>query len=350
MNKFITYGIILLTLFVGCEDIYTPDIDEVDEAIVADARIVNGQNENYIRLYKSLGFNEQGYNYPDITGATITLIDSNGIEYPVPETGEGISLVDFILNPQLEYKLRIEYLDDTFESTFEPVPQSPDLDTVYGYPETVVVEIGGENDINDYRKKAGLQMYTDITQENELPYYRFTARKVLEYVYIENLGSDVLPEIYHYKWKSYFPQGSFNIAAPPEYSASSDIIKHPLFFIDESVYMEQDNFFVGWIVIIYQYGLSKSAYDYYNDLNNQLESEGRIFDPLYVQARNNLRCINNPEELILGNFEISTVTEHRYFVRFISEVDGYRLEPITNRIEIPLEGETIDVYPDFWEH
>ena len=350
MKKRIIYGLCIIWAIIGCEDIYTPDIEEVDEAIVADARIVNGQAENFIHLYKSLGFNEKGYNYPDITGATITLIDSEGTEYPLPEMGEGISLVDFNLNPQLDYKLRIEYLDDTFESTFEPVPQIPGLDTVYGYPETVVVETGGENNVNDYREKSGFQLYTDITLENELPYYRFTARKVLEYVYIENYGSEVLPEIYHFKWKSYFPQGSFNIAAPPEYSASSDIIKHPLFFIDQSVYLEQDNFFAGWIIIIYQYGLSKSAYNYYRDLNKQLESEGYIFDPLYVQARNNLRCTNNQEELILGNFEISTVTEHRYFVKYISEKHGYELRPVTNRSEIPLEGETIDEYPEFWEH
>jgi len=54
--------------------------------------------------------------------------------------------------------------------------------------------------------------------------------------------------------------------------------------------------------------------------------------------------------VILGNFEISTVTEHRYFVKYISEKHGYELRPIANRYEIPLEGETIDEYPDFWEH
>ena len=67
------------------------------------------------------------------------------------------------------------------------------------------------------------------------------------------------------------------------------------------------NRFQGWIVIMYQYGLSESAYYYYKDLNNQLQAEGKIFDPLYVQPESNLKCVNNPEQLILGNFEISSV-------------------------------------------
>lgn len=350
MHKLIIYSFLLTALIVGCEDIYTPDIDEVDNVIVADARIVNGWTYNYIRLYESLGFNEKGSGYPGITGATIIIVDDEGGEYPVPEIGEGISGVDIDLKPDLNYKLKIEYKGDTFESTFEPVPKVPDLDTVYGFPETIVIQEGGENDVTNFRERDGFQLYTDITTETDMPYYRFTARKVLQYVYIENLGSDTEVEIYHYKWKSYFPQGTFNIAAPPEYSGSNNIIKHPLFFIEESVYMEEDNFFAGWILILYQYGLSKSAFNYYDDLNKQLESEGRIFDPLYVQARNNLKCSNRPEELILGNFEISSVKEHRYFIKFISDKYGYKLEPTSSRIDIPLSGETIDELPEFWEH
>jgi hypothetical protein len=346
----IAYHILFVALILGCEDIYSPNIDEVENVIVADARIVNGRTDNYVHLYKSLGFNEKGFDYPDVSGASIALIDSEGGEYPLMEIGEGISSVDCTLDPEMEYKLRIEYMDNIFESDFEPVPNVPDLDTVYGFPEVKIIQTGGENDVNDFREKEGFQLYTDITTESELPYYRFTARKVLQYIYIENMGSEFLDEIYHYKWKSSFPQGTFNIAAPPEYANTNDIIKHPLFFMEESVYMEEANFYAGWILILYQYGLSKSAYNYYNDLNKQLESEGRIFDPLYVQARNNLKCTSDPEEIILGNFEISTVTEHRYFIKFISDEQGYKLKPISNRIDIPLSGETIDEYPEFWEH
>jgi len=349
MMRLITYSLLLLWLFSGCEDIYDPKIDAVENVLVTDARIVYGENNNYVRINKSQGFNDKDLGYPSISGGELTIIDSSGKEYDLPEVETGVFSVNFQINPELRYKLKIDYLGDTFESSFESVPQLPDLDTVYGIAETKISQSGGENSVNDFRQVRGVRLYADNSSETEMQYYRFTARKVLQYVYIENLGSDILPEIYHYKWKSFFPQGTFNIAAPPEYSSSNEIIKHPLFFIEESVFMEEDNFFAGWILIFYQYGLSKSAYNYYADLNKQLESEGRIFDPLYVQARNNLKCINNPEELILGNFEISTVTEHRYFVKFISEQDGYKIEPISNRIYIPLSGETIETPPDFWE-
>jgi hypothetical protein len=153
-----------------------------------------------------------------------------------------------------------------------------------------------------------------------------------------------------YGWYSYYPHDYYNIAAPPEYSVSTDVLKHPLYFMELKATRDTGQFFGGWILILYQHALSKNAYSYYKDLNSQLIAEGRLFDPVYVQARNNLRCTSNPNLLILGNFEISTVGETRYFVRFLSEKEGYIVKPIPYFYQIPESGEQLDLMPDFWEN
>jgi hypothetical protein len=347
MKKLITYGFFLvLVLFAACEDIYTPDIEKRENVIVVDARIVAGKNDNYIRLTESLSFIDYKAKYPSVEGADVSVFDNSDNVFSLPEVEPGVFHVNFQLDPESEYKIIINYNGNTYESAYESVPEVPEVDSIYGFEETKIIIEGGENSVGDFRETIGFQLYSDM--QSEAPYYRFTARKVLQTIFVEDRGLEI--ELYHYMWKSYFPTGSFNIATAPEFSNSNSVIKHPLFFLNRRIALEEDTYFAGWIIIIYQHGLSNSAYNYYKDLNNQLNSEGRLFDPLYVQARNNLKCTNNVGQLILGNFEISTQKEYRFYVRFISDAQGYKVKEIDEFYEIPLQGDEIDEYPDFWEH
>lgn len=333
--------------FSSCEDIYTPDVDAREGVMVADARIDFGENNNYIHLYKSIGFNDVYKGYPAVKNAEVLIVDSNGNEYLIQEEDDGFYPILFQLNPEFAYKLIIRYEGNVYESSFESVPEIPTIDTVYGKQEARVLIEGGEDSVDDFRYTIGLQTYCDIGTKTESPYYRFTARKVLQYYFVETFEFE--DPIVHYTWESYFPTDIFNIASPPEYSNGNNIEKHSLFFLNRGVPLEEDNYFAGWILIINQFGLSQSAHNYYTDLNNQLNSEGRLFDPMYVQPRNNLLCTSDPDQLILGNFEISRSKEYRYYVKYISDEKGYMVKPIPYFYDIPREGVIQDIYPDFWE-
>ncbi len=360
MKRIIPYSILFLATITACEDIYNPDVGQVEDALVIDARIEASGFESYVRLTKSLGFNESENGFQPVSGAKVFLISNDNKFYPISETQNGLYPVRFSLNPELQYKIKVEHSGVVYESSFEEVPSTPDLDTVFGIQETKFFLQGGEKDINNAIKKEGVQLYTNILNEKEMPYYRFTARKVLEYTYSVTIGQGPVMQDYTiYGWQSSFPSESFNIAAPPGFSLKTDILKHPLYFIEKRPYLNHSHIwqdvlqrgltnYIGYILIIYQHGLSISGYDFYKDLNSQLNSEGRMLDPLYVQARNNLKCTSDPQKTVLGNFEISKVKEHRFYVRYASEKIGYYLEPIYNYSPIPLAGESAEV-PDFWE-
>jgi hypothetical protein len=351
MNRILKYYFLLVIALVGCEEIYTPKIESRESIIVADARIVAGNSDNVIKLYESRGFNDESYRYPNISGATVYIIDNYENRVELNETSPGIFPVQMNLIPGNEYKIIILHNGHIFESTYEPVPQIPELDTVYGIPETKLVIESGNNDADDIREREGLQLYTDILNEKNLPYYRFTARKIIQYTYPVEvvIRGEVFIEIM-YNWDSFNPQNLFNIAAPPEFSATTNILKHPLFFMEKSISTGNDHSFAGWILILNQYGISKSGYNYYNDLNKQLGSDGKMFDPIYVQARSNLKCTSDSKQLILGNFEISAYREHRFFVKYISEKDGYLIKPIPYFYQIPQFGNSLSTPPDFWEY
>ena len=350
MDKFFKYYFLLVFALTACEQIYTPKIESRESVIVADARIVDGKSDNFIRLYESKGFNDDSNKYPNIVGAQVYIVDNNYDEVKLNESADGIFPVTVNLNPDNKYKIRIEYGGNTFESSFEPVPEIPDLDTVYGIAGTKIIQQSGDNNVNDFKEVAGVQLYADILTKNDLPYYKFTARKVIQYTYPVLDEEEVWQTMY--AWLSTYPKDLYNIASPPEFSTSTEILKHPLFFMEKSVRSSVDSgyYFAGWILILNQCGLSESGYNYYDDLNNQLGSEGRLFDPLYVQARSNLKCVNDSKQLILGNFEISSFKEHRFFVQFMSNKTGYLVKPIPYFYEIPLSGKQMTYPPDFWEY
>ncbi|WP_163321947.1 DUF4249 domain-containing protein [Draconibacterium mangrovi] len=352
MKRIVTYSFILFILLAGCEDVYRPEIDVVDNVLVADARIAADQSVNYIDLYESVAYYDNASTGPAVTDAVVRLIDNNGSELKLPHYSGGRYRLNSLLNPNLQYKLKIEYRGEEYESAFEVVPQKPSIDSVYGFEEVEIRQESGDNDVDNVDRLEGVRLYADITPNNENPYCRFTTRFVLQYNYVIEVPGpfgSTMPETV-YGWKSSYPQKTFNIAAPPEYSASKEIKKHPLYFLKNRVKYEEEHIFSGWIVILYQHGITKSAYNYYDDLNKQLEAGGKIFDPLYVQARSNLRCTTNSDQKILGNFEISVNSETRYFLRYISETSGFALHEIEERYHIPSSGEQVSIMPEWWEH
>ncbi len=331
MKKIILYGFLFLGMFTACEDIYTPEIDVIDNMLVVDARIVSGQSVK-------------------LTGPLVSIISSNGTVTVLDTVRKGSTNVSMNFEPDIQYKLKIEYKGETYESAFEPVPAIPQIDTVYGIPKTEITRPDGGKDVNDFWEVEGVQLYADITNEKESPYFRFTARRVLQYTYqvpVMYMGTEMMETMYG--WESFYPQEDFNIAAPAEYSASTDIIKKPLYLVAKKLIRKPEHSFSGWILILQQHAISKNAYSYYKDLNSQLGSEGRLFDPVYVQARNNLKCNSDPNKTILGNFEIASVNETRYFVNFISNSDGYLVKKIPYHYQISTRGEQLSELPDFWE-
>jgi len=328
--------------------VYLPDIDEVANVIVADARIEVGSDNNMVVLTETQSFNSSFYKYPEVRGGKVTLIDDTGSTFELPQLETGKFHVNVDIKEERQYKVQVEYKDNMFESEYEKVPGIPRLDTVYGIATTKIFAPGGAGSSADFRTVEGVQLYADMKATEETPNYRFTADKVAEYTWEEGGGDSFMSPIIHFYWEKSVVSENFNVAAPPQYSTSNSIKKHPLFFVGRSIQLEPDSAFTGWILVLYQHGISNSSYNFYNDLNAQLNADGRIFDPVYVQARNNFKCVNNDNEAILGNFEISRKTETRYFVRFISDKSGYRVEELNDRSPIPWNGETIDTPPDFW--
>jgi hypothetical protein len=337
--------------FTACEDIYNPDIDKMENLLVIEARLVYGQSNNYVKLFKTIGFNEYSIPYPPVSKAIVSLVDNKGVVSALTETEKGTYQLSQPLLSTRMYKIQISSGGEKYESPFQTIPDIPSIDDVYLIPSEQLVIGSTDESAASLQKTPGAQLYADIAGKGNANYYRFTGRKICQYAYnrVPAKGSPV--EIPIYAWLSMVPQESFNIAAPPEYSVSVDIRKHPLVFLDKSyrVYIPDTvTFFMGWIYICQQYAISEQTYNFYSDLKKQLSAGGKLFDPLYTQARGNISCISTPGKVVLGNFEIGSVKEYRFYVEPVGQ-DNYFIRKIPYFWDIPQEGKIQYQAPVWWE-
>lgn len=340
----------------ACEEIYRPTLDEVDDLLVVEAILISNQTANTIHLYYTQGFNDNNYNYPPASGATVYLVDDQGNSFVCRESSEGYYNLNQMLDSEREYILKIELNGDTFISEMQAIPKTPSIDTIYGEYDYNVSIHGTASSTDKLQKEYGFQLYADMKYREGLNHYRFYAKKIIQYYdyYDTVIGTPPPVTLPIYIWRSIYPGGTFNIAGPPEYSTSKDISKHELEFFpqDYNKYFPDTMSFAGWIYIIHQYGINKDTYDFYKKMNQQLDADGKIFDPIYIQLEGNIRCENNPDKKVLGNFEISSYAESRCYLTYNKAKEELQIKRILYQYDIPSSGYikfTGDNAPDFWE-
>ena len=349
MNRLI-YILLIITLIISCEEIYRPDIDEMEDLLVVEAILISNQSHNSIYLYKTHGFNEDSA-YTSVGGAYVYLSDDTGQKIFCKEDANGVYHLMQTLDHDRQYKLHIELDGEIYISDIQDVPDTPLLDTVYGEFDYKVSINGTANSSDKIERDHGFQLYSDIKYKGGTNFYRYSGRKVLQYndhLILDGIPPLVIPI---YIWKSMFPTGGFNISGPPDYSTSKDLFKHPLEFFPQNYnkYFVDTMSFAGWIYIIDQYRLNEDTYNYYKKINQQLFNEGKIFDPVYIQLEGNISCKTNPHQIVLGNFEISSHTESRYFLNYSKKDEDLSIKRIPYFYDIPFAGYVTKTAPAFWE-
>jgi hypothetical protein len=351
MRGTILYIVILLFMIQSCESVYVPDLENVENVMVVDARLETTNHVHRIILKKSKGFTDKGA-YEPVVSAEITLMDDIGNQYSALHVGAGVYNLIVMLDSARLYQLHIDAEGEHYASEFEPVPPSPVIDSVYSREYEQWLQPGGADNVGSFEKMDGQQILIDVSGNTEPHYYHFDGRKILQFMV--ELKSEPLGETipnYHYGWRSLYPKGSFNIAGPALYSGSKDIIRHPVDFLPykTSALLDSNQVGMGWIYILHQYSINESTYLFYRDLKSQLDAGGKIFDPLYVQVKGNMKCTTNQNKMILGYFGLANRREYRYFIRLNKASGVHTIREVHVFHDIPEQGVLLGWPPNFWE-
>jgi hypothetical protein len=105
-----------------------------------------------------------------------------------------------------------------------------------------------------------------------------------------------------------------------------------------------------------QYTLNRETYLYYKSLYGQIQSEGKLFDPVAAQLNGNIKCITDPEKKTIGFFEASAVSYSEYIVDLRNLVNSQPvliktqciLPPEPDGCQIDIPGSKHHNIPAFW--
>lgn len=311
--KSVLKGLSVMMLFVSCTEIFTPKLKSGADALVMNGLITNEKGPFTINLSKANLYNSTS-KISFVEGAKLSISDNQNQSFVLTDNSKGNYSTPDNFNPQIgkAYTLHIETADgNIYESKPQELMPPQSYDSIYGV-HTSNDFIGQNNQLKSViGSNILLNMFKSVALTDSFPHCRFSPTITVQYEYTD--PSDSVWFWIHKCWKSIPLNDSENITEDKSHSANAEIMGHFLCFtpaLMEGYGMTEPIGFVETILYlrINQYALNRDTYNFYNEANKQLTTSGKIFDPIASQLKSNITCLNHPTEIVLGFFEVSSVT------------------------------------------
>ncbi len=327
----------------SCSKVYDPHIDTSQNVLAVDGRITTKTDAYHVILTYAKPFNSSEKDTP-VSGANVYVTDNMGNSFIFNERDKGDYVSDslqFTGQPGHSYRLHIVTPDGT-EYQSDPQHIFPVVD-----PDNVYAEFDNEEILDSYSglkvNTRGADILIDISNHSDtLPRFRITSNLVIQYYDQKWIQIDPINHIGYlfvfYCWLTENINSDFNLTGGEYFLNSASVKKHQAGFLDNNptvyatyyvanINMEDTTASAEVdgsrlyninhrILFLNLYTLNNETYLYYKSLNQQMLSEGKLFDPVAAQLIGNIKCITDPVKEAIGFFEASSVSYSTYIVDF----------------------------------
>lgn len=298
----------LATIALSCVDEYkAPDslYEKHKEELVVQGRIFGG-GESVFNLSYTTPLNESVSK--NISHARITVIDPNGNESKTAVYDE--EQLEYRIDTRnlqsgTHYAVKIELDGETYQSDFQPLSVSPEIDDIT-YKENedgISIHVSAHNDADNghaymwtYEEDWEFHSDIDIVGVGGIVLYN------------KNVYQLDGKNPYLYCW-GHQKSRNINIYST-EALEENKVVEHELLQIPI------DDIRISYIysILVKQWVLSNEAYDYFRQMKLYTEEMDGLFSPVPAEVKGNVSCISNPEIRVHGFVPASTVTEKRIFI------------------------------------
>jgi hypothetical protein len=294
---------------ITCIDPYYPHLSGYNSLLVVDG-MVTDQNAAYIvRLSRTK--QDRNANTLMISDATVFITDDKANKTYLKSSGSGIYKTDSLQFIGSEGQTYILHLITTDGEEYESEPclmyPVPDIDSIY-------FEKHEDPGTNWSEGNTGLLISLDAKPGDENQFYRwdyeetwkFKVPNPSRFIYISDTDIYAIPDVKEYCWKN---QKSDDILIHSVHTGqNSHIGGEPIKFIATQ---KSDRLTLQYSILVKQYSVSEEEYDFWNGLKMVNESGGDIFESQPFSVMGNIRNINNPDERVLGYFQVSALKQQR---------------------------------------
>jgi hypothetical protein len=321
----------------GCVTEFIPRVNEDKELLVVQGLITDQPEPNIIKLSKSMPLGDTIAARP-LSGCSVQISDDAGNNYNLSETIAGTYITDPNIFKGIigkKYTLHIGlnngYNTIRYESDPMELKPVPPIDSLY-YEKTVI-----EKSYENYPGIDGCQILLNTHDPgNNCTYYRWDYSETWELRILFPVPNMIC-------WIS-DNSNNINIKSTAVLDENR-IIRHPVNYISNST----DRLKIKYSILVNQYSMNENEYIYWEQLQNLTVQVGGLYDMIPASIPNNLRCIENPEEKVLGYFSVSAKSSRRIFIKdnFSGIIDLY-----ADCISDTLHTDYVDNIPDlntsFW--
>lgn len=365
-RKYLTLQRILLmiSLFVvitGCSEIFQPEVEYTESFLAVEGSITTKPGEHIVLLSFSRSYNEKDY-FTGLEGADVSVVDENGNRVHYDDVDNGIYRAYITAENAAKigstYYLEIVTGDGVvFRSTPQLVVSSPEVKRLYcEYDARFILS---ENSYGDVIEQEYPVITLKIDIDGILPsdnYYLYNHKAYLQChnYFIDELG--MIYEKFHHLSLSSRYSGNIHTINADEYGNFS--VRN-----DEYMYITLEDLrnydpynpdsaeldrkrFEGLLIKLNQYSLSPDAYTFYRDVEEQLDAEGRLFDPSFTQLTGNIQCVSEEEQKVIGVFYAADISDY-YACLYINSRNQTYSTQIDSFPELLLDTSSSSM-PDDW--
>ncbi len=296
----------ITVIYSGCISEFDPPSQGYENLLVVEAFLTNDGEPFEVTLSRSTPIDTIAF-IPE-SGANISLETELGESYDLFEYEEGRYQSLANIDPQVgqDYKLNIMTSNgNAYESEFVTMRNTPEIDSVtFRYEEKPTAGL------------QGMQVYvTTHDPANSTWYYRWEWEETWIF-YTPIAGTHIYENgqfLYRNEninrcWKEF---SSSSIEISTSKNLTEDVISnYPLLYVTT----ETDRLGSRYSLNVKQFALSEASYNYWLELEKVTESLGTLFDPQPSTVYSNIQNINDEDEIVLGYFDASSVSEERIFI------------------------------------
>ncbi len=308
--------------FYTCIDPFNPGLSGHESLLVVDGLISDADASCSVRLSRTL--QTQDATTVMVTDAVMYITDDEGINNYLINRGNGMYYTDstsFRGEPGRTYVLHISTSAAEYES--EPVTMQPstDIDSIWYEKDKELVNNGTES-------VDGIRIFLDAGDGGAETYHRWDFEETWKFKvpspkkYDYDLSdSQIVPHhpVNDYCWKS--RKSSDILVSSGVSGKSSGSRKVPIFFIGSD---QSDRLLIQYSILVKQYSITKKEYEFWDNIRQVNGAGDDIFGRQPYPITGNVRNIDNPDEKVLGYFQVASVRERRKDIP-ISEIKGLGL-------------------------
>lgn len=294
-----------MVIDLSCKKPYSPPAIGVNNRfLVIDGTLVNSTDSpSVFILSRTVKLTDSTFASSPEPGAIVSVEGENGDTHNFSELPGGIyQSTPITLNTASKYRLKITISSgEDYASDFVTVTQAPPIDSLtWQQQNDVMIYLDTHDQLNN--TKYYRWDYTE-TYQYEAPLNAELSQSNGRLYYVDNT-----PNQTYDCWRSV---NSTDILLGSTIALSQDVIsKAPIAIVPQN----SQKISIKYSILVKQYALTSDAYQYFSILKKNTENLGSIFDAQPTQLTGNIHSVKKPDEVVIGFFTASAVTQKRLFI------------------------------------